>query len=116
MQKLTDFVPALSHRLKPLMRDVSQITSVFSHPGIDGGITLHSAIESQQIRRLHEFQCIIQEEILVPIGASSHFGGAFFATGLNSRSWKSKLKSVAGDTAFIRTSSMLPSGFNENVT
>src|SRR5450432_1604619 len=50
MQKLPDFVPALSHDLKPLMRDGSQITSVFLHPRINGGIPLDCAIESQQLR------------------------------------------------------------------
>src|SRR4029077_15429208 len=50
MQKLPDFVAALSHHLKPLMRDASQFTSMLFHPGIDGGIPLDSAIESQQIR------------------------------------------------------------------
>src|SRR5712675_690018 len=50
MQKLPDFVPALSHHLKPLMRDGSQFTCVFFHPRIDGGIPLDSAIESQQFR------------------------------------------------------------------
>jgi hypothetical protein len=47
MQKLPDFVPAFSHRLKPLMRDGSQFTCTLFHPRIDGGIPLHSAVESQ---------------------------------------------------------------------
>jgi hypothetical protein len=47
MQKLSDFVPALSHHLKPLMRDGSQFTCVFFHPRIDGRIPLDSAVESQ---------------------------------------------------------------------
>src|SRR5439155_2121625 len=50
MQELPDFVPALSHRLKPVMRDGSQFTSMLFHPRIDGGIPLDSAIESQQFR------------------------------------------------------------------
>src|SRR6266478_5986462 len=50
MQKLPDFVPALSHHLKPLMRDGSQFTCMFFHPRIDGGIPLDSAVESQQFR------------------------------------------------------------------
>src|SRR5437870_7913768 len=50
MQKLPDFVPALSHHLKPLMRDSSQFTCMFFHPRIDGGIPLDSAVESQQFR------------------------------------------------------------------
>jgi hypothetical protein len=50
MQKLPDFVPAFSHHLKPLMRDYSQSTCVLFHPRIDGGISLDSAVESQQFR------------------------------------------------------------------
>src|SRR5438552_3572117 len=50
MQKLPDFVPALSHHLKPLMRDGSQFTGMRFHPRIDGGIPLDSPIESQQFR------------------------------------------------------------------
>src|SRR3989440_11205356 len=50
MQKLTDFVPAFSHHLKPLMRDGSQSTCMLFHPRIDGGIPLDSAVESQQFR------------------------------------------------------------------
>ena len=51
MQKLPDFVPALSHHLKPLMRDGSQFTGMLFHPRINGGIPLDSAVESQQFRR-----------------------------------------------------------------
>jgi hypothetical protein len=50
MQELSDFVPAFSHHLKPLMRDGSQSTCVLFHPRIDGGVALHSAVESQQFR------------------------------------------------------------------
>src|ERR1700680_4090901 len=50
MQKLPDFVPALSHHLEPLMRDGSQFTCMLFHPRIDGGIPLDSAVESQQVR------------------------------------------------------------------
>src|SRR6202043_1946124 len=50
MQKLPDFVPALSHHLKPLMRDGSQFTCVLFHPRLDGGIPLDSAVEPQQVR------------------------------------------------------------------
>src|SRR5471030_3512590 len=50
MQKLPDFVPALSHRLEPVMRDGSQLTRMLFHPRIDGGIPLDRAIESQQFR------------------------------------------------------------------
>src|SRR5258708_23868667 len=37
MQKLPDFVPALSRHLKPLMRDGSQFTCMLFHPRLDGG-------------------------------------------------------------------------------
>src|SRR5271163_2387463 len=50
MQKLPDFVPALSHHLKPLMRDGSQFTCMLPHPRIDGRIPLDYAVESQQVR------------------------------------------------------------------
>src|SRR5262249_6834513 len=50
MQKLPDFVPAFSHHLKPHMRDYSQSICTLFHPGIDGGISLDSAVESQQFR------------------------------------------------------------------
>src|SRR5476649_358266 len=50
MQKLPDFVPAFSHYLKPLMRNGSQFTCMLFHPRIDSGITLDSAVESQQFR------------------------------------------------------------------
>src|SRR5450759_2513346 len=50
------------------------------------------------------------------VGPESYFDGALTATGRNSRSWKSKLKSVSGETAAIRTSSTPPSGFSVNVT
>src|SRR6266436_2047649 len=50
MQKLPDFVPALSHHLKPLMRDGFQFACMRFHPRIDGGIPLDSAVESQQFR------------------------------------------------------------------
>jgi hypothetical protein len=46
MQELPDFVPAISHHLKPLMRDSSQFTCMLVHPRIDGGIALDSAVES----------------------------------------------------------------------
>src|SRR6266404_7775107 len=49
MQQLPHFVPALSHHLKPLMRDGSQFTCMLVHPCIYGGIPLDSAIESQQL-------------------------------------------------------------------
>ena len=40
MQKLPHLVPALSHHLKPRLRDDSQFTSMLFHPAIDGRITL----------------------------------------------------------------------------
>ncbi len=53
MQELADFVTALSHHVKPLMGDGPQFTGMRFHPRIDGGIALESAVESQDIRRLH---------------------------------------------------------------
>src|SRR6201987_2787545 len=50
MQKLPDFVSALSHHLKPLLRDRAQFTSMLFHPAIDGRITLDSAVQSKQFR------------------------------------------------------------------
>jgi hypothetical protein len=50
MQQLTNFVPAFSHHLKPLMRDGSQFPSMLFHPRIDGGIAFDSTVESQQLR------------------------------------------------------------------
>ena len=50
MQELPDFVPAFSHHVKPVMRDGSQFTCMLSHPSIDGGSPLDSAVESQQFR------------------------------------------------------------------
>src|SRR5262249_40082128 len=50
VHKLPDFVPALSHHLKPLMRDRSQFARMLFQPRINGGIPLYSAVESQQLR------------------------------------------------------------------
>src|SRR5215831_8062848 len=50
MQEFPDIVPAFSHHFKPLVRDGSQSTPMLFHPGIDGGIALDSAVESQQFR------------------------------------------------------------------
>jgi hypothetical protein len=50
VQELPNFVPAFSHRLKPLVRDGSEFTRVLFHPPIDGGIPLDGAVESQQFR------------------------------------------------------------------
>src|ERR1700680_4994812 len=50
MQKLPNFVPALSHHLEPLMRNRSQFAHMLFHPRIYSGILLDSAVESQQFR------------------------------------------------------------------
>src|SRR5262245_15029844 len=50
MQDLPDFVPALSHHLKPLMRDGSQFARMLLHPRIDSGVPLENAVQSQQVR------------------------------------------------------------------
>jgi hypothetical protein len=47
MQKLPDFIPALSHHLKPLMGDGSQFTGMLLHPSIDGGVPRDSPVEPQ---------------------------------------------------------------------
>src|SRR2546422_4123563 len=60
MQKLPDFVPAFSHHLKPLMRDGSQFTCMLFHPRINGGIPLHGAVESQELRsHCHSNFCLL---------------------------------------------------------
>src|SRR5579864_229487 len=53
MQKLADFVAAISHHVKPVTRDGSQFAGVVFQPGVDGGIALDSAVESKQIRFHH---------------------------------------------------------------
>ena len=55
MQKLPNFIAALSHHLKPLLRDGSQFTCMLLHPRIDGGGPFDRAVESQQFRRFHRF-------------------------------------------------------------
>lgn len=50
MHEVPDFVAAISHGLKPVLRDASQCTWMILHPLIDSRIPLDSAIESQQIR------------------------------------------------------------------
>jgi hypothetical protein len=49
VQKLADFVTAFSHHLEPLMGDGSQFAGMVFHPGIDCGIALDSAVESQAV-------------------------------------------------------------------
>ena len=66
MQKLSDFVPAFSHHLKPLMRDGAQFTSMLFHPRINCGIPLNSAVESQQFRFHRRFTfCFLDPKSLV---------------------------------------------------
>src|ERR1700716_3446001 len=50
MQNLADFVAAFSHPLKPPIRDGSQFSCMLFHPRIDRGVSLDSAVESQQFR------------------------------------------------------------------
>jgi len=50
MQRLTHFVPASSHRLKPLARDVSQFTPMLPHPRIDDRIALLRTVKPKQLR------------------------------------------------------------------
>jgi hypothetical protein len=46
MEEFPDFVSAISHHLKPLMRDGSQFACMLFHPRIDSGIPLDRAVES----------------------------------------------------------------------
>src|SRR5215471_20311399 len=69
MQKLPDFVSALSHHLKPLTRDGSQFTGMLFHPRMDGGIALDSAVESQQLcshRRLRYSRGAVTAKSFLP--------------------------------------------------
>jgi hypothetical protein len=50
MQEIPNFVPALLHYLKPLLRDGSQFTCMLFHPRINGGIPFDSSVESQPFR------------------------------------------------------------------
>jgi hypothetical protein len=50
MHELADLVSAISHHLKPLARQVSQIAMMRIQPGIDGGIVLDCTIEPQDFR------------------------------------------------------------------
>jgi hypothetical protein len=48
------------------------------HPRIDGGIPLDSAVESQQFRRLHEFQSISNRDLIrPPLSAIGAFSGPY---------------------------------------
>src|SRR5436305_1335495 len=64
MQKLPDFVSALSHHFKPLMRDGAQFTCMLFHPCIDGRIPLDSAVESQQFRSHRRSPFYFQDQCL----------------------------------------------------
>ncbi len=46
MHELANFVPTLTHHLKPLVRYGSQFACMLAHPPIDGGIPLDSSVES----------------------------------------------------------------------
>jgi hypothetical protein len=48
MKNFPDFVSALSHGLKPRLREGSRLTRMLFHPRIDGRIALDSAIEPQK--------------------------------------------------------------------
>src|ERR1051326_7763234 len=50
MQKLQDFVSAMSHHFEPTMRDGAQFAWMPFHPGVDCRIPPHSAVESQEVR------------------------------------------------------------------
>src|SRR5579875_1174053 len=50
MQNLSDFVAAISHHLKPPLRDVSHFTRMAFHPAMDGRITHDGAVQAKQSR------------------------------------------------------------------
>jgi hypothetical protein len=63
MHKLSDFVAAFSHHLKPLARDGSQSTCVLFHPRIDGAIPFDSAVESQQFRSHSGYILLLSQSV-----------------------------------------------------
>src|SRR5580658_7346484 len=69
MQELADFVPAFSHRLKPLKREGAQFSGMLFHPRIDGWIPLDSAVESQQLRS-HRRSTFCIRNLLLPDDAT----------------------------------------------
>jgi len=48
MEEFPDFVAAVAHDLKPVIRDGSQFAWMLAHPGIDGGIMLNRAVEAEE--------------------------------------------------------------------
>src|SRR5215475_3374037 len=68
MQQFSDFVSAFSHHLKPPTRDRSQFTFMVVHPRLDGGIPLHSTVESQQFRSHASFCLLLLRSRVVRAG------------------------------------------------
>src|SRR5262249_10667730 len=50
VHKLADFVAAVSHHVEPVASNGSEFTRLPFQPGVDGGVALHGAVESGQIR------------------------------------------------------------------
>jgi hypothetical protein len=63
MQKLSNFISASPHHLKPLVRDGSQFTVMPFYPRIDSGVSLHSAVKSQQLRSHHRYSLLSKSTI-----------------------------------------------------
>ena len=49
MQQFSHVVSALTHNLKPMLRDYPQVPCMCLHPGLDGWITLNRTGEPQQL-------------------------------------------------------------------
>jgi hypothetical protein len=50
MQNFPDFIAAILHHLKPLLRDVPRFAGMLFHPAADGRITLDGAVHAKQFR------------------------------------------------------------------
>jgi len=59
MQEFSHIVSTLTHNLKPMLRDYTQVSCVRLHPCLDGWITLNRTGEPQElIRLLHKKQSV----------------------------------------------------------
>jgi hypothetical protein len=71
MQYFPDFISTFSHRLKPLMRDGSQLSPMLIHPRIDCGVAFDGTVESQQLR----FHGLTNFAFEIYVTRASHFAG-----------------------------------------
>jgi hypothetical protein len=82
MQDLSDFVPAFSHQLKPLMRDGAQFTSMLFHPRIDAGSLSTAPLNRSNsvliVARLSAFDNLWLRSTLISTPAKSSFGQCFY--------------------------------------